>query len=102
MPLNEMSKAALADHLPLLLEGVHAKRHSWHVDMDWETGLCHVRLTRLVREGDVEAEHRYVLRLSFDYYPIEQPGAIFVDPNTREIGSSDNFERWWQIGRAHV
>ena len=95
MPLNEIAKAALVDHLPLLREGLHARRHNWHVDMDWETGLCHVRLTRLVIDGDVTVDHRYLLRLSFDYYPLEQPGVVFVNPNTRETGTSDSFERWW-------
>jgi hypothetical protein len=95
MALGAIARAALDDHLPLLREGFYAKRCDWQVDMDWETGLCHVQLTCGHRDGDKELTHTYLLRLSFDYYPREQPGVIFVSPDTREIGSSDVFERWW-------
>jgi hypothetical protein len=95
MAVGAIAKAALDDHLPLLREGWHAKRYGWQVDMDWETGLCHVHLGCTLRDGDKELQHNYLLRLSFDYYPREQPGVIFVNPATREIGSSETFERWW-------
>jgi hypothetical protein len=95
MPLNSVAKAALEDHIPLLQAGCHARRYGWQVDMNWETGLCHVRLQCPYRDGTAELQHTYLLRLSFDYYPIEQPGVVFVNPETRETGSANMFERWW-------
>jgi hypothetical protein len=95
MPLPAIAKAALADHLPLLREGALAKRFGWIVMMDDDTGLCHVRLQCPYRHLETVLNHAYLLRLSFDYYPLEQPGAIFVNPATREIGTPDAFERWW-------
>jgi hypothetical protein len=95
MAVGAIAKAALDDHLPMLREGLLAKRYGWQVDMDWETGLCHVQLACAHRDGDKELQHAYLLRLSFDYYPLEQPGVIFVDPTTREVGSTETFERWW-------
>jgi hypothetical protein len=95
MALGAIAKAALEDHIPLLREGHHATRFDWHVDMDWETGLCHVRMQCPYRNSQAELQHIYLLRLTFDYYPLEQPGAIFVNPTTREVGSSNEFERWW-------
>jgi hypothetical protein len=96
MGLNAVAKAALEDHIPVLREGYHAQRFRWQVDMNWESGLCHVRLKyALHRDGTRELQHAYLLRLSFDYYPLEQPGVIFVNPETREIGSTETFERWW-------
>lgn len=95
MALGAIAKAALDDHLPLLRDGLYAKRYGWKVDMDSETGLCHVQLQCPYQNGGAELQHTYLLRLSFDYYPREQPGVIFVNPGTREIGASDTFERWW-------
>lgn len=95
MALKPMTRAALEDQLPLLREGTYAARYGWQVDMDWETGLCHVKLRCTYRGADLPLEHLYLLRLSFEYYPIEQPGVIFVNPETREIGSAETFERWW-------
>jgi hypothetical protein len=95
MALGAIAKAALEDHLPRLREGFHAKRYGWDVDMDWERGVCHVGLTRKFGEGANEALHTYMLRLTFDYYPTEQPGVIFVDPVSRATGESGTFERWW-------
>ena len=95
MALGAIAKAALEDHLPQLRECLYAKRYGWVVDMDWETGLCHVRITREYHDGAKQVQHMYLLRLSFEYYPREQPGAIFVDPQTRAIGTAANFERWW-------
>lgn len=94
MGLNAVAKAALEDHVPVLREGYHAQRFGWQVDMDWESGLCHVRLQCAYHDGSRELHHAYLLRLSFEYYPLEQPGVIFVNPETRESGSTE-FERWW-------
>jgi hypothetical protein len=95
MAVGAIAKAALDDHLPVLRDGWHAKRYGWQVDMDWESGLCHVRLGCPFRDGATELRHEYTLRLSFEYYPREQPGVIFVDPATRELGTSATFERCW-------
>ncbi len=90
-----MAKRALEEHLPELMRGVHAARYGWTVEMDWDTGICHVALSAARRVGDQEALDPYLLRLAFDYYPIEQPGVIFVQPKTKEIGTAAEFERWW-------
>ncbi|WP_029584626.1 hypothetical protein [Bradyrhizobium sp. URHD0069] len=96
MALGAIANAALDDHLPVLRDGFYAERNGWEVDINWETGLCHVRLRCAPPNAtDKEVRHEYMLRLSFDYYPREQPGVIFVNPATREIGSSGDFERWW-------
>src|SRR5438132_1499811 len=95
MTLSAMAKAALEKHLPELQDGLHARRYGWKVDIDEESGLCHARLFRPWRNGVEEVVHDYLLRLSFDYYPIMQPGAIFVHPESREIGAAAEFERWW-------
>src|ERR1700686_2762646 len=95
MALGAIAKAALEDHVPLLRACVYAQRYGWEVDIDWETGLCHVRLGCTYRSDGAEVRHSYLLRLSFDYYPREQPGVVFVDPETRTIGSRETFERWW-------
>jgi hypothetical protein len=90
-----MARLALEAHIPLLQNGEYAKRYGWQVDMDWESGLCFVRLTTLFHEQEKEETNAYMLRMSFDYYPTEQPGAIFVNPKTKEVGSSQDFQRWW-------
>lgn len=95
MPLTPMARAALDEQLPILTAGEYARRHGWVVDMDDARGLCFVTLTRLFETENGPETHTYVLRLSFDFYPIEQPGVVFVNPETREIGSSPDFERWW-------
>ncbi len=95
MALGAIAKAALDEHLPLMREGYYGARYGWQVDMDWDTGLCHVQLRCAFRDGDLELQHTYLLRLSFDYYPLEQPGVTFVNPVSREIGSRETFERWW-------
>jgi len=91
MAVGAIAKAALEEHMPMLRECVHAQRYGWEVDMDWETGLCHVRLGRTYVSEGVEVRHSYLLRLSFDYYPREQPGVIFVDPASQTIGSRETF-----------
>ncbi len=95
MPLSAIAKCALEEHIPLLLNGVYAKRYGWQINMDWDTGLCHVRLQCVYRKDEKEEPHAYMLRLKFDYYPTEQPNVIFVNPDTQEIGPLDQFERWW-------
>jgi hypothetical protein len=95
MALSAIAKAALDDHIPLLAQGHHAIRYGWNVDMDWQTGLCHVQLRSTHRNNGAELRHTYMVRLSFEYYPVEQPGVIFVNPVSREIGTSETFERWW-------
>jgi hypothetical protein len=95
MALSPVARLALEEHLPMLREGAHALRHGWQVDMDWDAGLCHVRLSCPYVNGDQSTNHIYVLRLSFEYYPLEQPGVIFVNARTREVGSQADFERWW-------
>jgi hypothetical protein len=79
----------------MLKEGVHAKRHGWDVDMNWETGVCHVRMTAGRLDGADKGVDTYLLQLTFEHYPLEQPGVIFVDPVTKAVGNPDQFERWW-------
>ncbi len=95
MALSAIAKRALEDHVPLLTGGVHAARYGWKVDMDWEAGVCHVRMTAIRVEGGEKRVDTYVLRLTFDYYPLDQPGVIFVDPVTKAVGTAEQFERWW-------
>lgn len=95
MPLGAIARAALEDHLPLLRDGKYATRFGWEADMDWETGLCHLKMHCAYSNGGEPLRHSYLLRLTFDYYPTEQPGVIFVNPVTREVGLSGEFERWW-------
>jgi len=95
MALTAHAKRALEDHFSDLKEGVHAMRYDWEVNMDWETGLCHVRLDATRNTGGVTTTDPYALRLTFDYYPLDQPGVIFVNPKTKEIGAPDQFEHWW-------
>lgn len=95
MALTEVARLALQDHVPLLQSGEYAKRYDWNVDMDWEAGLCHVRLYCPFTSVGVQTRHIYTLKLSFEYYNIEQPGVIFVNPETLQIGSSEDFQRWW-------
>jgi len=75
--------------------GFHALRYGWDVDMDWEGGFCYVTISRPFQNGAQEVMHTYMLRLSFEYYPIDQPGVIFVNPETRQIGAAGEFECWW-------
>jgi hypothetical protein len=95
LALTAIAKCALEDHIPLLIGGVHATRYGWKVSMDWETGVCHVRMMAKPPPGAEKPGDAYTVRLTFDYYPIEQPGVIFVDPVTNVIGTSEQFERWW-------
>jgi len=91
MALSEIARAALEEHLPLLCDGEHARRHGWKVDCDEASGICHVE----IRCAFGTVLHKYLLRLTFHYYPREQPGVTFVDPETRLLGTSADFERWW-------
>jgi len=95
MGLSAIGKLALEEHLPLLKGGSHATRHGWTVDMDWEAGVCHVGLACPYVSSGQETVHQYMLRLTFEHYNLEQPGVIFVNPETREIGTPGEFERWW-------
>lgn len=88
-----MARAALDEHLPLLTE--RGKRHRWLIDMDHGAGICHVGMSAPFLRDGAEEHHSYLLRFSFDYYPIEQPGLVFVNPENREIGSATEFESWW-------
>lgn len=93
MALSAITRAALEEHLPLLRDGEHARRHGWKVDWDEASGICYVEMQR--HFGSPEVLHKYLLRLSFNYYPQEQPGVTFVNPETRAIGAAEDFERWW-------
>ena len=95
MALSEIAKLALKEHLPDLVEGTYARKYGWQVDMNWETGLCHVRLTCPSPSGEQGEMDTYMLQLAFDYYNMEQPGVRFVSPADRRIGERDEFERWW-------
>lgn len=90
-----MARLALEAHLPLLRDGEYAKRYGWQVDMDWQSGFCYVRMTCNYRSAGGDEAHVYMLRLSFDYYDAEQPGTTFVNPETREVGNAEDFQRWW-------
>ncbi len=95
MALSVMSRLALQKHIPLLQDGHYAKRYGWQVNMDWETGVCHVRLICPFVDKELRKEHVYMIQISFDYYPAEQPGVRFVDPETRQVGNSETFQRCW-------
>jgi hypothetical protein len=95
MGVSAMAEAALRDHMPLLQAGHHAKHYGWEVEMDWATGICHVHLSRPYGVGEGSTIHRYRLRITFDRYPVEQPGVHFVDPATGEIGPPHTFMATW-------
>lgn len=90
-----MTRKALEDHIPILSGGHHAILHGWVVEMGWETGLCHVQMTCPFGAEPERVNHIYMLQISFDRYPIEQPGVRFVDPKTRCVGEPAEFEHWW-------
>ena len=95
MPLSPIARRALEAEMPDLIGGPLATRYGWKAEMDWESGLMHVTLTCPYRMDGSEASHTYCLQLTFDRYPLEQPGVRFVDPATRAIGEAGTFERWW-------
>jgi hypothetical protein len=63
--------------------------------MNWESGVCHIRLSCPspgATQGETDA---YMLELRFEYYNTEQPGVRFVNPEDGRIGDISEFERWW-------
>jgi len=92
-----MARLALEAHLPLLQDGEYARRYGWQVVIDWEAGFCYVRLACRFKSASGEETHVYMLRLSFDHYDAEQPGVTFVNPETRGVGTPEEFQKWWPM-----